>query len=449
VEKGVEKGDIVNYRPGGNWAMQNSFLRMPRKRILYIPDGFGDGTGWLNCSKDQEKPLKAKPRKPEQDRTVLWILVAAGGGALVIVVIAGVGLILYFALRGDNSSAKGTSEMAVPTRAAPTKNSPPAHAGNSVAFKEMADRLVGRWLGELPQGGTVVYHYRADGSFTIEVQRPGNPLTVNGTWRVVGIGADSLSIERKGSDPPSEFFTPGDRPIILFPAPGLMQHSFQKGALQFALEGSGLKPGQMPTPNERQQAVSALQALGAQVIQDAGFDGRVWCVNFTPNSVSDADLELLKPLTGITAVRLTGCTQVTDAGLVHLLGLTKLQALAIDGTQVTDAGLVHLKGMKELIGLECGAANIHGEGLVHLQALPKLNSLHLNKSGITDAGMVHVGQLTKLVFVDLNDTGITDKGLAHLHGCAKLSVVRLRRTLVTEAGVQALKKAVPKVRVEQ
>ena len=36
-------------------------------------------------------------------------------------------------------------------------------------------------------------------------------------------------------------------------------------------------------------------------------------------------------------------TQVTDAGLVHLAGLTKLEELVLDGTQVTDAGVEELK----------------------------------------------------------------------------------------------------------
>ena len=37
-------------------------------------------------------------------------------------------------------------------------------------------------------------------------------------------------------------------------------------------------------------------------------------------------------------------TQVTDAGLAHLTGLTKLEMLFLDGTKITDAGLVNLCG---------------------------------------------------------------------------------------------------------
>jgi hypothetical protein len=59
-------------------------------------------------------------------------------------------------------------------------------------------------------------------------------------------------------------------------------------------------------------------------------------------------------------------TPVTNAGLEHLKGLTKLQKLDLDRAQITDAGLKHLKG------------------------LTKLQELHLNNTQVTDAGLVHL-----------------------------------------------------------
>ena len=43
-----------------------------------------------------------------------------------------------------------------------------------------------------------------------------------------------------------------------------------------------------------------------------------------------------------------GGTQVTDAGLEYLNGLTNLKKLWLNNTQVTDAGLEHLKGLTNL-----------------------------------------------------------------------------------------------------
>ena len=43
---------------------------------------------------------------------------------------------------------------------------------------------------------------------------------------------------------------------------------------------------------------------------------------------------------------------MTDAGLEHLKGLTRLQSLNLAETKVTDAGLEHLKGLTHLQSLD-------------------------------------------------------------------------------------------------
>ena len=89
-------------------------------------------------------------------------------------------------------------------------------------------------------------------------------------------------------------------------------------------------------------------------------------------------------------------TQITDAGLVHLKGLTKLKGLDLDDTRVTDAGLVHLKGMTELTWLGLSETQITDAGLAHLTELTSLQELGLGLTQVTDAGLVHLKGLTKL-----------------------------------------------------
>lgn len=45
-------------------------------------------------------------------------------------------------------------------------------------------------------------------------------------------------------------------------------------------------------------------------------------------------------------------TTVTDVGLEHIKGLTKLNTLDLNNTQVTDAGLEYLKGLTQLEDLD-------------------------------------------------------------------------------------------------
>jgi Leucine-rich repeat (LRR) protein len=61
-------------------------------------------------------------------------------------------------------------------------------------------------------------------------------------------------------------------------------------------------------------------------------------VNSSSESLSERGLERL-------SVRKT---QITDAGVEHLKGLTNLAGLDLSDTQITDAGLTDVKGMTSL-----------------------------------------------------------------------------------------------------
>ena len=77
-------------------------------------------------------------------------------------------------------------------------------------------------------------------------------------------------------------------------------------------------------------------------------------------------------LTNLQTLNLNFCRQITDAGLVHLKGLTNLEQLDLVDTQVTDAGLVHLKGLTKLRTLFLDSTQVTDAGIADLQkALPK------------------------------------------------------------------------------
>ena len=71
-----------------------------------------------------------------------------------------------------------------------------------------------------------------------------------------------------------------------------------------------------------------------------------------------------KPVIGVSLFN----TKITNAGLVHLEGLTKLQTLDLQNTKVTDAGLVHLKGLTKLQRLSLSFTKVTDAGVKKLQA---------------------------------------------------------------------------------
>ncbi len=105
--------------------------------------------------------------------------------------------------------------------------------------------------------------------------------------------------------------------------------------------------------------------LGEDVFANVGH------VDLDGRSVRDADLQpfgdVFKDLEHLTLNN----TQITDAGLEHLKGLSNLFFLRLNSTQITDVGLVHIEGLTKLRWLDLGNTKVSAGGVKKLQqALP-------------------------------------------------------------------------------
>jgi hypothetical protein len=129
-----------------------------------------------------------------------------------------------------------------------------------------------------------------------------------------------------------------------------------------------------------------------------------------PESGRDAAIAEIKKLGGSWAVDeqspgkpvikvLLSDTQITDAGLEHLKGLTSLKRLDLYSTQITDAGLEHLKGLTGLQSLDLRSTQITDAGLEHLKGLTSLK-----RNAVQDVG----------AWLDLSSTRVTDTGIKKL-----------------------------------
>jgi len=162
--------------------------------------------------------------------------------------------------------------------------------------------------------------------------------------------------------------------------------------------------------------------------------------------ITDAGLADIKGLTRLKGLWLTG-NHITDAGLRHIKDLTELRSLTLGGTKVTDTGLEHLRGLTNLQSLELSASKVTGRGLTNLEGLTKLDSLDLSASDVSDAGLDHLKRLPKLQSLDLSFTHLTDVGLDRLEGLNQLRLLNLSGTEVTTEGVRKLQQALPKCKI--
>jgi hypothetical protein len=65
-------------------------------------------------------------------------------------------------------------------------------------------------------------------------------------------------------------------------------------------------------------------------------------------------------------------------------------------TAISDQGLVHLKGLSRLRFLWLGGPAIGNAGMAHLAGLTRLDDLNLSNTSVGDAGLAHLQPLTNL-----------------------------------------------------
>ena len=105
---------------------------------------------------------------------------------------------------------------------------------------------------------------------------------------------------------------------------------------------AGCGGGSSPAQTADADPVAALEKDGAKIKRND--QGEVVEVSLELTKITDAGLVHLKGLTELQSLSMGGYgSKITDAGLVHLKGLTKLQVLRLAGTKITDAGVAELQ----------------------------------------------------------------------------------------------------------
>ncbi len=167
-------------------------------------------------------------------------------------------------------------------------------------------------------------------------------------------------------------------------------------------------------------------------------------------NVTDADMACLGSLSRIDTLVLDP-SNLTEIGVEHLDRLTRLRWLTIYcAVGHADNQIIRLKRLKSLgrlRGLNLDGTDVTDAGVWQLDGLTDLELLGLERTNVTDACLTHLGRLTALQNLFLNQTQVSDKGLVHLKGMGNLARLHLKGTKVTAAGVRELKKALPKVEI--
>lgn len=128
----------------------------------------------------------------------------------------------------------------------------------------------------------------------------------------------------------------------------------------------------------------------------------------------DVDLKLLQPAISLEEIILSE-SQVTDAGIMHLLSLPHLKRIDLSHTKITDSALKQLASVENLETLNLSGTAITDRGLAHFKGHPHLTILRLDGCrDLSVAGLLALRQCPRLIHFDLLETPLDYAGYCQL-----------------------------------
>jgi hypothetical protein len=160
--------------------------------------------------------------------------------------------------------------------------------------------------------------------------------------------------------------------------------------------------------------------------------------------VTDADLAAI-PTRALVRNLSLGRTAVTDAGMKHLAGCTRLEWLDLSLTNVGDQGLAEIANCRQLKQLFLEGTKVSDASLPWIGQLKELEELDLSALRIGDEALSALANLRKLRVLYLTNSPVSDACLVHLRGLKQLEMLETTGTKITPTGLRNLKLSLPKL----
>ncbi len=168
------------------------------------------------------------------------------------------------------------------------------------------------------------------------------------------------------------------------------------------------------------ELVSALELIGCGVDWElANITGLI----LGNTRVTDDGMQALEGLTELK--KFDSSELMTDATLLYLRDMVKMERLTLNKMHIKGDGLRHLAGMSRLVDLVLYGCKVTEATLSHLPAFPTLRGLWLNALRLSDTALLNLPTFPALVGFDLMNTdSYTGDGLECLARMDKLTSFR-------------------------
>jgi|694.fasta_scaffold23881_1 hypothetical protein len=225
-------------------------------------------------------------------------------------------------------------------------------------------------------------------------------------------------------------------------------HSAGTSGLIFAQEEKAAAVDSGPALADAKDVAAAqerLKELGstAKVTLDAS--GKLTEIVIQDGSgVTPADIELFGRLKDLKKIQVFNCRDLNDQMVSQLVGLSKLETLALTNTVITDEAVQTIaKAFPDLIDLDLSSnTNMTSSVMRTIATLTKLQRLTLIQNRFNDLSTRRLAKLEDLRALDLRgNMEAGDMALEVIGNLPKLTALKHRSTAVTDFGLEQLAKS--------
>ena len=128
-------------------------------------------------------------------------------------------------------------------------------------------------------------------------------------------------------------------------------------------------------------------------------------LNLSHTRIADSDLLYLRPAAQIEDLNLAYSEHITDIGLNVIKDWRRLKRLDVAGTQVADATMTILSGLTAMESLDVAGGEVTDDGVQELLPLTNLKHLGLGRSQLAAGACEVLGQMDNLQSLDLSGPG--------------------------------------------
>lgn len=163
-------------------------------------------------------------------------------------------------------------------------------------------------------------------------------------------------------------------------------------------------------------------------------------IDLADTNITDSSLKQLAMSKTISYIDLSSCTEITDKGIKHLVGLKSLRGLILESARVNDETMKILMQMPKLTELGVKApCRISDLGMDRILTLKHLNNLNISGNYFSTSKLRRLKELQNLEILNVSNCKLNNNSLKELTSLKLRALSATGNNDITAAGINNLK----------